>query len=139
MLSFTGYVDKIKNLLFITSKEDRNRVKEKYKEKVPDPLNRQFPDRVPKEQAIENHGARKQLIAELFPAGTVHNSKYITTYDKVNQSLIWRAFDRLMQLKLRFNYTIHLWYQRRIFSITFFFQLKLASIAITFSCMSYTR
>ena len=109
MLSFTGYVDKIKNLLFITSKEDRNRVKEKYKEKVPDPLNRQFPDRVPKEQAIENHGARKRLIAELLPAGTVHNSKYITTYDKVNQSLIWRAFDRLMQLKLRFNYTIHLW------------------------------
>lgn len=66
---FLGYVEKMKQLLFKTSKEDRNAIKAKYNSKIPEPLNRQFPERVSKGQAIESHGVRKRRIAELFPSG----------------------------------------------------------------------
>lgn len=56
-------------ILFDTSKEKRTAIKEKYAKRVPEPLNRQFPNRVNKAQALENRGARKRRIAELFPSG----------------------------------------------------------------------
>ncbi|CAB4005031.1 Hypothetical predicted protein [Paramuricea clavata] len=56
-------------MMFTTSKEEREKIKKKFKAKCPEPLNRQFPERATKQDAIENDGLRKRKIAQLFPPG----------------------------------------------------------------------
>ena len=66
-----AYVEDIKRLLFSMTKQERDNIRAKYKAKVPDPLNRQFPERASKDKAIKPHEARKELRTELFPSGKV--------------------------------------------------------------------
>ena len=53
------------------TKQERDNIRAKYKEKVPEPLNRQFPEHASKDMAIRRHEARKELRTELFPSGKV--------------------------------------------------------------------
>ena len=57
--------------LFSMTKQERDNIRAKYKAKVPDPLNRQFPERASKDKAIKRHEACKELRTELFPSGKV--------------------------------------------------------------------
>ena len=67
---FSGYVDTLKNLLFTLPKAEMKKVHEKYESRVPEPLNRQFPDRVNKEDAVKVYQARKAMKkTSLFPPG----------------------------------------------------------------------
>jgi hypothetical protein len=68
-MSWRCYVEKIKEMMFTTSKEEREKIKKKFKAKCPEPLNRQFPERATKQDAIENDGLRKRKIAQLLPPG----------------------------------------------------------------------
>lgn len=52
------------------TKQERDNIRAKYKAKIPDPLNHQFPERASKDIAIRRHEARKELRTELFPSGT---------------------------------------------------------------------
>lgn len=63
-----GYVQDIKQLLFSMTKQERDDIRAKYKAKIPNPLNHQFPERNSKDTAIRRHEARKQLQTELFPS-----------------------------------------------------------------------
>ena len=40
-----------------------------YNEKVPEPLNRQFPERLSRDEAIEHQKGRKRARTELLPSG----------------------------------------------------------------------
>ena len=66
-----GYVEDIKRLLFSMTKQERDNIRAKYKAKIPDPLNRQFPERASKDKAIRRYEARNELWTELFPSGKV--------------------------------------------------------------------
>jgi len=44
-------------------------VSKKYKSMVPEPLNRQFPERVDKATAVERHLKRKHAETPLYPQG----------------------------------------------------------------------
>ncbi len=51
-----------------STQDDLDKVMEKYKEKIPDALNRSFSDRLPKNEAIDRQLKRKQLPStQLFP------------------------------------------------------------------------
>lgn len=63
-----GYVEDIKRLLFSMTKQERDNIRAKYKAKIPDPLNHQFPERASKDIAKRRHEARKELRTELFPS-----------------------------------------------------------------------
>ncbi|KAL9970830.1 hypothetical protein ACROYT_G023277 [Oculina patagonica] len=64
-----GYVDKLKHLLFTLPKCEMEKVLQKYSAKTPEPLNRQFPDRLSKEEAVLSFKARKQKKkTSLFPS-----------------------------------------------------------------------
>ena len=52
------------------TKEERKKIKDKYKDKVPEPLSSQFVDKTPKNEAIKSYRERKAKTAELFPSGT---------------------------------------------------------------------
>ncbi len=66
---FLGYVDKLKHLLFTLPKCEMEKVLQKYSAKTPEPLNRQFPDRLSKEEAVLSFKARKQKKkTSLFPS-----------------------------------------------------------------------
>lgn len=41
----------------------------RYNEKVPEPLNRQFPERLDRDDAIEHQQGRKRARTKLFPFG----------------------------------------------------------------------
>lgn len=64
-----GYVSEIKKLLFSLPVQTRSTVMARYNEKVPEPLNRQFPERLSREEAIEHQKGRKRARTELFPSG----------------------------------------------------------------------
>lgn len=66
---FLVYVANMKHVLFSTPEEKLNSMKQKYKAKVPDPLNTQFPNKTPRDDAIKNRNARKRRVAEFFPSG----------------------------------------------------------------------
>ena len=52
-----------------STQDDLDKVMEKYKEKIPDALNRSFSDRLPKNEAIDCQLKRKQLRStQLFPS-----------------------------------------------------------------------
>ena len=60
---FSDYVNSLKKLLF-TLQETLAR----YTVKAPEPLNRQFPVRASKEEALKAYKARKQLKTVLLPS-----------------------------------------------------------------------
>ena len=62
-------MEDIKQLLFSMTKQEMDNIRTKYKAKIPDPLNRQFPERTSKDMAIRRHKARNELRTELFPSG----------------------------------------------------------------------
>ena len=64
-----GYVDNIKDRLVCMTKEEREKIQEKYKDKVPEPLISQFLEKTPKNEAIKCYKERKAKTAELFPTG----------------------------------------------------------------------
>ena len=68
-LLFSGYVDEMRNLLFSLSKTALKAVSKKYKSMVPEPLNRQFPERVDKATAVQRHLKRKNAETPLYPQG----------------------------------------------------------------------
>lgn len=51
------------------TKEEREKIQEKYKDKVPEPLTSQFLEKTPKNEAIKCYKERKAKTAELFPTG----------------------------------------------------------------------
>jgi hypothetical protein len=55
-----GYVLEVLETLFTSSVEDLAELSKKYKEKVPEPLNRQFPQRLDKAAAILHHQERSE-------------------------------------------------------------------------------
>ena len=67
----------IRGLLFSLSKEELLTIRDNYKEKVPEPLTHQFPDRISKDEAVKCQQERKKNITELFPRGKIEvNSCY---------------------------------------------------------------
>ena len=70
---FLDYVNDICEVLFTLPLEDMESIIAKYCKNVPEPLNRQFPDRLPKEEAIKVHKTRKSNITTLYPPGEVSN------------------------------------------------------------------
>lgn len=64
-----GYVSEIKKLLFSLPVQTMSSVMARYNENVPEPLNRQFPERLSRDEAIENQRGRKRARTELFPSG----------------------------------------------------------------------
>lgn len=64
-------MEDIKRLLFSMTKQERDNIRAKYKAKIPDPLNHQFPERASKDLAIRCHEACKELQTELLASGTV--------------------------------------------------------------------
>lgn len=51
------------------TKEEREKIQEKYKGKLPEPLTSQFVEKTPKDEAIKCYKERKARTAELFPSG----------------------------------------------------------------------
>ena len=70
MLIFTGYVDTMRKLLFTLPKSEMKEILERYSAKAPEPLNRQFPERKSKEEAVKGYRRKKQMKkTSLFPSG----------------------------------------------------------------------
>lgn len=71
----SGYVDEIhvRKLLFSLPLKDLGDVLKKYEEKVPEPLNRQFPERLGKDDAIHNKEKKRGPDQSYFPP--VNNNK----------------------------------------------------------------
>lgn len=67
----------MRELLLATSKQEMKSVADKYKKKMPEPLNRQFPDQVTKTKALENAVLHKRQVAELYPSGTTCTSNIL--------------------------------------------------------------
>ena len=59
--------------MFSQSTEDCSKILEKYVAKIPEPLNRQFADRLSKPEAISHKDERNRLTTKLFPAGNITN------------------------------------------------------------------
>jgi hypothetical protein len=52
-----------------SSQDELDKVMKNYQEKIPDALNRSFPDRLSKNEAVNRHLKRKQLPStQLFPS-----------------------------------------------------------------------
>lgn len=69
MLCHLGYVHSIKEELFSMTKEVREKINGKYKDKVPEPLWSQFSEKTPKNEAVKCYREGKAKTAELFPSG----------------------------------------------------------------------
>ena len=66
----SGYVDSLKKLLFTLPKSKLKEILARWAAKAPEPLNRQFPERLNKEEAIKGYNAKKQMKkTTLFPPG----------------------------------------------------------------------
>ena len=66
-----GYVDDIRKIMFPLPFNELQKISEKYQEKVRLPMNKQFPERLSKEDALLNRENRKRTRAELFPQGNL--------------------------------------------------------------------
>ena len=51
-----------------------------YFKKTPDPLNRQFPERLDRKEAIKRQTGRKQHASELFPSGSTFTIDFCFVY-----------------------------------------------------------
>lgn len=70
MCFLSDYVDTLRKLLFTLPKSELNKTRARYTVRAPEPLNRQFPGRVSKEEAVRGYEARKQMKKTvLFPSG----------------------------------------------------------------------
>ncbi|XP_068750851.1 uncharacterized protein [Montipora capricornis] len=69
-----GYVDEILKLLFSLPLKDLSDMMKKYEVKILAPMNRQFPERTNKEEAIKAKQSRKRIWTELFPPDAEQNS-----------------------------------------------------------------
>ena len=78
-------MEDIRRLLFTLPSTTLSAMAKKYEEKVPAPMNRQFPERLGKEEAIKNKQTRKRARTELFPSGRDVNINNI--FVKVKLSL----------------------------------------------------
>ena len=58
------------------TKEERKKIKDKYKDKVPEPLTSQFVDKTPKNEAIKSYREQKAKTTELFPFRYMSNCYY---------------------------------------------------------------
>ena len=61
----------MRQVLFSSSEESLEKIKTKYKKRVPAPLSSQFDNRAPWDEAIRKTAAWKRKVAELFPSGRV--------------------------------------------------------------------
>ncbi len=67
-----GYVDSLQEILFSLSRKEMKAVLSKYQKKTPKPLNSQFPEKLPKAEAVKKFQVdHKKSITQLFPPGTV--------------------------------------------------------------------
>ena len=83
------YVKDIKEVMFNSTKTERENIRARYSAKVADALTNQFPDRRKKAEAIIHHAERKQARTELFPAGIFMQLHIIATMmvNTVNKSM----------------------------------------------------
>ena len=62
----------MKKLLFTLPKSEMEEVLDRYTGKAPEPLNRQFPERKSKEDAVKGYRERKKMKrTPLFPSGVL--------------------------------------------------------------------
>lgn len=84
------------------SNEERSSVAERYSNKVPQPLNSQFPEHVSKSVAVEWYTQRKERdTTKLYPAGkesflplTLEN--FMTLSFRNRHSTVFRLFEKLL-------------------------------------------
>ena len=62
-------MEEIRELVFSMSVIERNAILAEYKNKTPAPMNTQFPDRIPRAEAVENYHKRKQKETAPYPSG----------------------------------------------------------------------
>lgn len=111
-----------------------------YQERVPEPLNRQFPERLPRDEAIKRQAERKRTRTELFPSGNffvwtdmylflrrsrLHGKqkliyRIIRLSDKLNKGDIYVVNEELL------NCYCQLWFIVRLFDIGCFMNLFIA-------------
>ena len=60
----------MRKLLFSLTREEMDITKLSYKDAIPEPLNRQFTNRVSKLDALKNYQERKARVSTLFPEGS---------------------------------------------------------------------
>ena len=70
IISFPDYVADIRKVLFSMSADACGQRLMKYEAMIPEPLNRQFPNRETKDEAVNRKQQRNKLRAQLFPEGT---------------------------------------------------------------------
>lgn len=77
-------MSEIKKLLFSLPVQTMSSVMARYNEKGPEPLNRQFPERLSKDKATESQKGRERARTELLPSGKLllwlHVSLSVTAY-----------------------------------------------------------
>ncbi len=56
-------------LLFLMQPKELKEIIDRYKKKTPEPLNRQFKERVGKAEAVTKFLAKKKLTTEYYPPG----------------------------------------------------------------------
>lgn len=66
---FSGYVNVMRDLLFSLPKEAMEDKVKQYKERAPEPLNRQFPERLERAAAIKKRDQRREAVTQLHPPG----------------------------------------------------------------------
>lgn len=59
----------MKELLFSLTRAEMKIVLSKYNSKTPKPLNSQFPDKLPKSEAVKKFQVNKERNTPLFPSG----------------------------------------------------------------------
>lgn len=64
---FTGYADGLKESLFSMDVSEMKLIFDKYNARVPEPLNRQFQERLTKTESVQKYNERKQRSANLYP------------------------------------------------------------------------
>lgn len=68
------YVDEIRNTLFTLPSESLQETVNKYQELCPQPLTHMFPDRLPKEEAIQQKKKMNLYQTKLEPSGKSQES-----------------------------------------------------------------
>lgn len=66
----------MRNLLVSLPRTAMAAISTKYKATVPEPLNRQFPEKVDKKTAVERHLKRKNTETRLYPPGSSNYVKF---------------------------------------------------------------
>lgn len=65
---FLEYVEQVKNVLFMSNKQELSTIMERYRGKAPEPLCSQFPTKRSKAEAIKKYVARNKHVSHaLYP------------------------------------------------------------------------